>query len=251
MYLVPRTRAWMSEEEVAAATDCLPAVNETLREDIRWIRSYVVSEDDGTFSGYCVYEASSPETLLRHAEAMRLPTDAIKPVFATIVAGPGPRARRHRLTPWVAPSERCWRERRAAVVGRDAELAALLALFEDEGPLVTVVHGVAGSGKVRAAARVRVAGGRARDRGRRRRPRDRADAPGLPRRRRPHTGPAGVRPRRRRGPGGPHGRHRRAHPAARRMAAPGVPAVAAGPTRASSWPRGTRRAPSGARRSAS
>ena len=90
MYLVPRTRAWMSEEEVAAATDCLPAVNETLREDIRWIRSYVVSEDDGTFSGYCVYEASSPETLLRHAEAMRLPTDAIKPVFATIVAGPDP-----------------------------------------------------------------------------------------------------------------------------------------------------------------
>ena len=38
-------------------------------------------------------------------------------------------------------------ERRATVVGRDAELAALAALLDDDGPLVAVVHGVAGSGK--------------------------------------------------------------------------------------------------------
>ena len=38
-------------------------------------------------------------------------------------------------------------ERRAALVGRESELAALAALLDDEGPLVVVVHGVAGSGK--------------------------------------------------------------------------------------------------------
>ena len=38
-------------------------------------------------------------------------------------------------------------ERRAAVVGRDAELALLRGLLEDDGPVVAVVHGVAGSGK--------------------------------------------------------------------------------------------------------
>ncbi len=38
-------------------------------------------------------------------------------------------------------------ERRAAVVGREDELAALLALLDDDGPLVAVIHGVAGSGK--------------------------------------------------------------------------------------------------------
>ena len=90
LYVVPRTRAWLSEEEVAAATDCMPAVNATLREDIRWIRSYVVAEHDGTFSAYCVYEASGPEVLLRHADALGLPTDAIKAVVATIVAAPDP-----------------------------------------------------------------------------------------------------------------------------------------------------------------
>ena len=90
LYIVPRTRAWLSEEEVAAAGDCIPAVNETLRDHIRWIRSYIVSEEDGTFSAYCVYEASSPDVLLQHADALGLPTDAIKPVAATIVKAPDP-----------------------------------------------------------------------------------------------------------------------------------------------------------------
>ena len=90
LYLVPRTRAWLSAEEVAAAADCVPAVNETLRDDIRWIRSYVVAEEDGAFSGYCVYEADGPEILRRHADALGLPTDAVKPVAVTIVAAPDP-----------------------------------------------------------------------------------------------------------------------------------------------------------------
>ena len=90
LYLVPRTRAYLSDEELAAAADCLPAVNETLRDELRWIRSYVVREDDGTYSAYCIYEASSAEVLERHGEAMRLPTDAIKPVVVTTVNAPDP-----------------------------------------------------------------------------------------------------------------------------------------------------------------
>ena len=89
LYLVPRTGAWLSAEEVAAAVDCVPAVNATLS-DIRWIRSYIVAEEDGTFTGYCVYEASDPEALRRHADALGLPTDAVKPVVATIVAAADP-----------------------------------------------------------------------------------------------------------------------------------------------------------------
>ena len=90
LYLVPRTSAWLSEEEVAAAVDCAPAVIDTLGGDIRWIRSYIVREADGTFSGYCLYEAADPELLRRYADALGLPTDAIKPVAATIVAAADP-----------------------------------------------------------------------------------------------------------------------------------------------------------------
>jgi len=89
LYLVPRTRAWLSSEEVAALAGCVPAVNDTL-EGLRWIRSYIVAEDDGTFSGYCVYEADDPEVLRRHADALMLPTDAIKPVVATLISAPDP-----------------------------------------------------------------------------------------------------------------------------------------------------------------
>ena len=88
--IVPRTRAWLSEEELAAASDCFPAVSEAMGPEIRWIRSYIVAEDDGTFSAFCVYEADGPEVLLRHADALMLPTDAIKRVVTTVVKAPDP-----------------------------------------------------------------------------------------------------------------------------------------------------------------
>ena len=70
--------------------ECIPAVNETLREHVRWIRSYVVAEEDGTFSAFCIYEATDPDKLRLHADASMLPADAIKPVTATLVAAPDP-----------------------------------------------------------------------------------------------------------------------------------------------------------------
>ena len=90
LYVVPRTRAWLSEEELAATADCLPAALETVSEHVRWIRSYIVAEDDGTFSAFCVYEATSPQHLIDHAEALMLPTDAVKRVSSTVVAAPDP-----------------------------------------------------------------------------------------------------------------------------------------------------------------
>ena len=90
LYLVPRSRAWLTEEELAATADCMPAVTAALPADVRWIRSYVVREPDGSLGAYCVYEASGPEALLDHAEALGLPTDAVKPVAATLVAQPDP-----------------------------------------------------------------------------------------------------------------------------------------------------------------
>lgn len=90
LYVVPRTRAFLSEEEIDATIECGLALIDTMSDDLRFIRSYVVHEDDGTFSAFCVYEASGPEVLERYSEAMRLPTDAIKPVATTIVNAPDP-----------------------------------------------------------------------------------------------------------------------------------------------------------------
>jgi len=86
LYLVSRRRAWLSEEELAATADCMPAVLETFDGDIRWVRSYVFTEDDGTLSAECVYEATSVERLEQYADALMLPADEIRPVHAFVTA---------------------------------------------------------------------------------------------------------------------------------------------------------------------
>jgi hypothetical protein len=90
LFLVPRTGAWQTEEELAATADCLPSVTAAQAGDVRWIRSYIVEEADGSLGAYCVYQADGPEALRRHGEAIGLPTDAIKPVTATLVNAPDP-----------------------------------------------------------------------------------------------------------------------------------------------------------------
>ena len=75
-----------------------------------------------------------------------------------------------------APSERCWPSGAAACRPR-ARARRAATLLDDDGPLVAVVHGVAGSGKSALLRAFSDRGGRARRRRRpRRRPRDRADA---------------------------------------------------------------------------
>ena len=48
-----------------------------MAEDVRWIRSYVVAETDGSLGMVCIYQATSPEAIRRHAYAATLPLDEI------------------------------------------------------------------------------------------------------------------------------------------------------------------------------
>ena len=85
-YVVSRTRAWHSEEELAASVECAPAIATQFSEHIRWIRSDILREDDGTLSAHCVYEATSPEWLVRLSEASMLPADSIRPLAVSMAA---------------------------------------------------------------------------------------------------------------------------------------------------------------------
>ena len=58
--------------------------------DLRHLAAVVAIVDDGTFTGYCLYETDDLEALRDHTDALMLPTDAIKPVVATTVAAPDP-----------------------------------------------------------------------------------------------------------------------------------------------------------------
>ena len=57
-------------------------------DDIRWIRSYVTAETDGTLGTVCVYQASSPEAIREHARRADMPADEIVAVADTVVVRP-------------------------------------------------------------------------------------------------------------------------------------------------------------------
>jgi hypothetical protein len=59
-------------------------------DDIRWIRSYVLDEGAGTVGTVCIYQATSPEAIRKHASVADLPVDEIIPVADTVVVRPDP-----------------------------------------------------------------------------------------------------------------------------------------------------------------
>jgi hypothetical protein len=83
-YVVARTRAWHSEEELAASVECSATVLKVFEEHVRWVRSDILREDDGTFSANCVYDATSPEWIIKLSEAAMLPADSIRPLHAAL-----------------------------------------------------------------------------------------------------------------------------------------------------------------------
>jgi hypothetical protein len=87
-YLVCRRRLWRTEEELAADLDCAPAIIALFEPDLRWARSCVVHEDDGTLSAYCIYEATSRDVVEAYVEASGWPAEFIRLVASTAVAEP-------------------------------------------------------------------------------------------------------------------------------------------------------------------
>jgi len=90
-YAIRRKNAWQSPEEaqqVAARSG--QVANSDFPDDIRWIRSYLLPEDDGTLGTVCIYQASSPEAIRRHAHRVGMPADEIFDVADTIIIRPDP-----------------------------------------------------------------------------------------------------------------------------------------------------------------
>jgi len=84
-YLIVRRGGWRTADELQEAARRTTAEAERMAEDVHWLRSYVVAETDGSLGMVCIYEASSPEAIRRHAYAATLPVDEIVAVADTVV----------------------------------------------------------------------------------------------------------------------------------------------------------------------
>ena len=89
-YAILRRNGWRDGDDLTAAAARSTATGDEMPDDIRWIRSYVLAETDGTLGTVCIYEASSPEAITAHAAAADLPVNEIIPVADTVIVRPDP-----------------------------------------------------------------------------------------------------------------------------------------------------------------
>ena len=90
-YVILRRRGWRTAAELEeAAGRSTQVADEEMSNDVRWIRSYVLAEPDGTVGTVCIYQASSPEAIRDHAKKADLPADEILPVADTVLVRPDP-----------------------------------------------------------------------------------------------------------------------------------------------------------------
>lgn len=89
-YVIIRRNGWRTADELQEAARRSTIEGDRMAEDVRWIRSYVVAETDGSLGTVCVYQASGPEAIRRHAYAATLPVDEIVAVADTVVVRPDP-----------------------------------------------------------------------------------------------------------------------------------------------------------------
>jgi hypothetical protein len=89
-YVILRRGGWRTADDLREAADRSTAEGERMSDDVRWIRSYVLDESDGSVGTVCIYEATSPEAIRAHAEAAELPVDEIVAVAETVVVRPDP-----------------------------------------------------------------------------------------------------------------------------------------------------------------
>jgi thiamine biosynthesis protein ThiC len=89
-YAILRRSGWRTAAELEAAAERSTVEGDKVPDDIRWIRSYVLAERDGTVGTVCIYQASSPEAIRAHAAKADLPVDEIISVSGTVVVRPDP-----------------------------------------------------------------------------------------------------------------------------------------------------------------
>jgi len=89
-YVILRRGAWADGDELGIAAGRSTDVGNEMPDDVRWIRSYVLSEPDGRVGTVCIYQASSPEAIREHASRADLAADEIIPVADTVIVRPDP-----------------------------------------------------------------------------------------------------------------------------------------------------------------
>jgi len=89
-YVILRRNGWATPEESQVAAARSSAEGDKMSDDIRWIRSYVLAEADGSIGTVCIYQATSEQAIRDHTSRADLHLDDVIQVADTVVVRPDP-----------------------------------------------------------------------------------------------------------------------------------------------------------------
>ena len=90
LYVIRRRSNWDGPSDLEATAAKSSAEGEKMSDEVRWIRSYVVAEDDGKLGTVCIYQGVSKEAIRRHAENTGMSADEITKVADTVIVREDP-----------------------------------------------------------------------------------------------------------------------------------------------------------------
>lgn len=90
-YVILRRSAWETAEDLEeAAGRSAMVADEEMDDQVRWIRSYVIEEEDGTLGTVCIYQAEDEDAIMEHANRAELAADEVLPVMNTVIVRDDP-----------------------------------------------------------------------------------------------------------------------------------------------------------------
>jgi len=90
-YVIRRRNGWKNVQELETTAGVSRRIgNDEMADQIRWIRSYVVNEADGTLGTVCIYQATSADDIREHARRVGMPADEITEVASTVIVRDDP-----------------------------------------------------------------------------------------------------------------------------------------------------------------
>lgn len=85
-YVIIRRNAWPDDAALERAAGRLARVaSADLGGRVRWIRSFIYEEADGTLGSVCLYQATDREVVLEHARRSDVVCDDVRPLTRTVI----------------------------------------------------------------------------------------------------------------------------------------------------------------------
>ena len=89
-YVILRRHGFRDGDDLRAAAERSTIEGEEMSDGVRWIRSYVLAEEDGTLGTVCIYQATDIDAVRNHAQRVDMPADEVLEVADTVIIRPDP-----------------------------------------------------------------------------------------------------------------------------------------------------------------